>query len=275
MGKLRVLDLFSGIGGFSLGLERTGGFETVAFCEIEDFPRRILAKHWPGVPCYHDIRDLTADRLAADGIAIEAICGGFPCQDISVAGTKQGIRGNRSSLWFEYARLVGELRPSVIFVENSADLTDRGMDAVLGSLSEIGYDAEWFCIPAAAAGAPHLRDRAWILAYPACERCGKTRRDICGCTMRVARRRSFLADALRSRCEERDYSAIAGEAVRWSDTSDFSQGWVHWNAPEPAVQQLADGVSKGLGAIKAFGNAVIPQIPELLGRAYLTTETTQ
>jgi hypothetical protein len=97
--KLRVLDLFSGIGGFSLGLERTGGFETVAFCEIEPFPRRVLAKHWPKVPCYHDVRELTAARLAADGISVDVICGGFPCQDISLAGAGKGLAGDRSGLW--------------------------------------------------------------------------------------------------------------------------------------------------------------------------------
>lgn len=93
MRPFRVLDLFSGIGGFSLGLERTGGFKTVAFCEIEDFPRRVLAKHWPKVPIYDDVRTLTAARFAADGIAVDAVCGGFPCQDISWAGDGAGIRG--------------------------------------------------------------------------------------------------------------------------------------------------------------------------------------
>jgi DNA (cytosine-5)-methyltransferase 1 len=83
MKKLRVLDLFSGIGGFSLGLERTGGFETVALCEIEEYPRRVLQKHWPKVPIYHDVRELTADTLRRDGIAVDVICGGFPCQDLS------------------------------------------------------------------------------------------------------------------------------------------------------------------------------------------------
>ena len=112
MRKLRVLDLFSGIGGFSLGLERTGGFETVAFCEIEDFPRRVLAKHWPDVPCYRDVRELTGERLVADGIAgIDVITGGFPCQDISVSGRQAGISDEtRSGLWSEITRLAGELR---------------------------------------------------------------------------------------------------------------------------------------------------------------------
>lgn len=167
MEKLKVLDLFSGIGGFSLGLERTGGFDTVAFCEIEPFPRKVLAKHWPEVPIYDDVRTLTADRLTADGIAgIDVICGGFPCQDISTAGKGAGLAGERSGLWSEIARLVGELRPSYVIVENVSALLGRGLGTVLGDLAEVGYDAEWHCIPAAAVGAPHRRDRIWIVAYP-------------------------------------------------------------------------------------------------------------
>jgi DNA (cytosine-5)-methyltransferase 1 len=104
---LRLLDLFSGIGGFSLGLERSGAFETVAFCEIDPYCRRVLRKHWPDVRQYHDVRTLTADALQRDGIAVDAICGGFPCQDISYAGAGAGIEGKRSGLWGEYARLIG------------------------------------------------------------------------------------------------------------------------------------------------------------------------
>jgi hypothetical protein len=113
--KLRVLDLFSGIGGFSLGLERTGGFETVAFCEIEPFPRKVLAKHWPEVPCYEDVTKLTGDILARDGIAVDVITGGFPCQDISCAGKRAGIgEGTRSGLWSEIVRLISELSPRYV-----------------------------------------------------------------------------------------------------------------------------------------------------------------
>jgi DNA (cytosine-5)-methyltransferase 1 len=107
---LRVLDLFSGIGGFSLGLERTGGFETVAFCEIEPFCRKVLAKHWPNVRQYHDVRTLTADTLRRDGLAVDVICGGFPCQDISLAGKGAGLDGERSGLWSEYARTTTPIR---------------------------------------------------------------------------------------------------------------------------------------------------------------------
>ena len=148
---MRVLDLFSGIGGFSLGLERTGGFETVAFCEIEPFPRRVLAKHWPEVPQYDDVRTLTADVLARDGIAVDVITGGFPCQDISVAGKRAGLgEATRSGLWSEVVRLIGDLRPRYVIVENVANLLSgpsekRGgwFGRVLGDLAECGYDAEW------------------------------------------------------------------------------------------------------------------------------------
>jgi hypothetical protein len=161
----RVLSLFAGIGGFDLGLERTGGFCTVAFCEIDPFCQRVLAKHWPEVPCYHDVRELTAERLAADGIRPNAIVGGFPCQNISQAGASwgvdTGIEGDRSSLWFEYARIIGELQPQLVVVENVAALLDRGLGDVLGALAALGYDAEWHCIPASYVGALHQRDRVW------------------------------------------------------------------------------------------------------------------
>ena len=147
--KLKVLDLFSGIGGFSLGLERTGGFETVAFCEIEEFPRKVLAKHWPEVPRYHDVTKLTGDILKRDGISVDVITGGFPCQDISCAGKQAGIgEGTRSGLWSEIVRLIGELSPRYVIVENVAALLSgpseqRGgwFGRILGDLAESGYDA--------------------------------------------------------------------------------------------------------------------------------------
>ena len=168
---LKVLDLFSGIGGFSLGLERTGGFETVAFCEIEKFPQKVLAKHWPEVPIYEDVRNVTAKQLRSDGIIPNVITGGFPCQDISVAGNQKGMgEGTRSGLWSECARLVGEIRPRYAIFENVTALLSgdngRWFQRVLFDLSEVGYDAEWHCIPASELGANHHRDRVWIIAYP-------------------------------------------------------------------------------------------------------------
>jgi len=168
--NVRVLDTFSGIGGFSLGLERAG-FETVAFCEIEEFPRKVLKKHWPDVPIYEDVRTLTNERLKADGITgIEVVTGGFPCQDLSVAGNQKGIEAERSGLWSELARIIGDIRPRYAIVENVTALINgdngRWFGRVLGDLAEIGYDCEWHCIPASELGAHHHRDRVWIICYP-------------------------------------------------------------------------------------------------------------
>jgi DNA (cytosine-5)-methyltransferase 1 len=174
---MRLLDLFSGIGGFSLGLERAG-FRTVAFCEIEPYPRAVLAKHWPGVPIYEDVRTLSADTLRRDGVwPIDVIAGGFPCQDLSYAGKRAGIEGERSGLWSEFARLIGEVRPRFAIMENVPGLLSAGHGRVLGDLAALGYDAVWDCVPASAVGAPHRRDRVWIVAYAPSERRGEAGRD--------------------------------------------------------------------------------------------------
>ena len=164
---LNILDLFSGIGGVSLGFERAG-WQTVGFCEIEPSCQRVLAKHWPNTPIISDIRNLNA---ASAPNFVDVICGGFPCQDISVAGKKAGIMGSRSGLWKEYARLINEMKPRYAIIENVANLRSSGLVTVLKDLWQIGYDAEWHCIPAAALGAPHRRDRIWIIAYPDRKRC--------------------------------------------------------------------------------------------------------
>lgn len=166
---LRTLDLFSGIGGFSLGLERTGGFQTIAFCEIDPFCRKVLAKHWPTVPCFEDIKTLDKEELDKIG-RIDVICGGFPCQDISCAGKGVGIHAERSGLWWEMLRIVRLVRPRYMFAENVSALLIRGIDEVLGSLSEIGYDAEWQILRASNTGLPHERERVFIIAYPQGER---------------------------------------------------------------------------------------------------------
>jgi DNA (cytosine-5)-methyltransferase 1 len=235
---MRLLDLFSGIGGFSLGLERAG-FRTAAFCEIEPFCRAVLKKHWPDVPIYEDVRTLTASKLKADGISVDAICGGFPCQDISVAGNGAGIEGERSGLWREYARIIRELRPEIIIVENVSALLGRGLSRVLGDLAALGYDAEWHCIPASAVGLPHVRDRVWIVAYHREERGERQRPQTL----------SGLY-ALPWRENERG-------ATRWRERSDL-------HGPRLCVRR--NGLSEELAA---FGNAVVPQIPEAIGRAII------
>jgi DNA (cytosine-5)-methyltransferase 1 len=133
---LKVLDLFSGIGGFSLGLERTGGFETVAFCEIEDYPRRVLAKHWPNVPIYEDVKELTYERLETDGLGgIDIIVGGYPCQPFSTAGKRRGAEDDRH-LWPEVKRLMATVRPTWGVFENVAGHISMGLDEVLSDLAE-------------------------------------------------------------------------------------------------------------------------------------------
>ncbi|NLG06056.1 MAG: DNA cytosine methyltransferase [Clostridia bacterium] len=241
----RVLDLFSGIGGFSLGLERTGGFKTVAFCEIDPFCRRVLAKHWPEVPCYDDVRTLTAERLAADGIGVDVICGGFPCQDISSAGKGAGLAGERSGLWSEITRLIGEIRPSYVIVENVAALLFRGMGAVLGDLAGLRYDAEWRNIPASAIGAPHQRERVWIVAYP----------------HKGVRSPNVL---LRCKPDKDVYQGFKRVRALQRAGSNGHRPPCNFTRIRPD-----DGISPRLDEIAALGNAVVPQIPEMIGRAIL------
>lgn len=267
MQPLRLLDLFSGIGGFSLGLERSGAFKTVAFCEIEPFCRKVLAKHWPEVPCYHDVRELSAARLAADGIAVDAICGGFPCQDISVAGKGAGLAGERSGLWREYARLIGELRPNFVIVENVAALLGRGLADVLGDLATLGYDAEWHCIPASAVGAPHRRDRLWVIAHTHANgvRELQSERRKQDERRRIGDMGKNVSDTLRSRLERyRNSKSRIG-------TEHAAIGDPRWWSSEPSVGRMAYGISNRVDRLRGLGNAVVPQIPELIGRAIIAS----
>ncbi|MGO9172646.1 MAG: DNA cytosine methyltransferase [Rhodomicrobium sp.] len=241
--RLRLLDLFSGIGGFSLGLERSGGFETVAFCEIDPHCKAVLQDHWPKVPIYDDVRKLTAGTLRSDGIAVDAICGGFPCQDVSIANVKgRGLRGERSGLWFEYARLIGELRPRVVIVENVAELLNRGMGDVLGSLAAIGYDAEWRVLRGLDVGLPFIGERLWIVATPYRE--GRERR--------FEYLRSLGIEATPS--AERRHKAIRARHQLEADLHGL---------------RVDDGLSVAMERrrLQGLGNAVTPDTPEAIGRA--------
>lgn len=162
MTKLRVLDLFSGCGGMSLGLERTGGFSPVAFCEIDPYARRVLARHWPEVPCFDDVT--TAD-FASIG-PVDVVTAGFPCQDISFAGEGAGLAGWRSGLFWHVLRAVCVVGRPQLLLENVAALLHRGMGSVLGALAGIGYDAQWDCLQASDFGLPHKRSRIIITANP-------------------------------------------------------------------------------------------------------------
>ena len=243
----QLLDLFSGVGGFSLGLERSGYFNTVAFCEYDEYPSRVLNKHWPEVPNYGDIRELTAEKLHEAGIFPDAICGGFPCQNISTAaaatGNQTGIEGEKSGLWKEYARLIGELTPRVVIIENVSALLRQGLASLLQDLSALGYDAEWHCIPAAAVGSVQNRDRIWIVAYPSslrapglltAERVGKMRQ-----------RRTCSPENLLE-----VYDRHFGRSV--------------W--PQPLVRRGDGRVPHWVDRVKACGNSLDPRLAETIGR---------
>lgn len=318
-----LLDAFAGIGGMSAGLERTGGFKTVAFVENEPARHPILARHWPEVPCYDDIELLTAERLAADGIYVDAISAGFPCQDIgkglAVHGTRLGIEGERSGLYRHVVRLARTLRPRIIILENVSNLLSGPRErpgawfgAVLGDLASIGYDAWWDCIPASAVGAPHQRDRIWIVAYARGEQHegygDALRRAIAAELSRADTDADGQPDEQFTRGlpeaegahagRRRDRSGRLGEALphaagdgRLEDDLDVeSQArgrplagqLAGGNAPinrlwstEPDVGRVADGVPARVDRLHGLGNAVVPQIPEILGRAIIAAEAMQ
>jgi len=243
---LKVLDLFSGIGGFSLGLERTGGFETVAFCEIDKKCQLVLSKHWPKIPIFEDVKDLTCKSIQN----IDVIAGGFPCQDISIAGTRLGLKGSRSSLWYEFYRLIKEFKPKYAIIENVSALRSNGLLEIIKMLAEVGYDAEWHTIPAIAVGAPHKRERVWIVAFPS----GK-------------------------RLEVFKFFTINREAIgigeEWISRPTSKCGGLqvqnHWRF-EPNVGRMANGIPGRVDRLKQLGNSVVPQIIELIGCAILQRE---
>jgi DNA (cytosine-5)-methyltransferase 1 len=234
--------LFAGIGGFDLGFERAG-----MVCkwqvEINDYAQKVLAKHWPKVHREADIKTVGKHNLEY----VDVICGGFPCQDISYAGRGAGLDGERSGLFFEAIRVVRELQPRVVVLENVSALLTRGLDQVLGTLASLGYDAEWHCIPAAYVGAPHIRDRVFVLAY-----------------MRSVRRNSFckIFKKMSTSCFlSRD------EWIKESTDIHISDGSIcrTRRMPNANVFGVADGISNWVDRLKGLGNAVVPQVAELVG----------
>lgn len=334
---MRVLDLFSGIGGFSLGLERAG-MTTVAFCEIEEYPRRVLRKHWPEVPIFGDIRELTSDQVGP----VELICGGYPCQPFSTAG-KRGGQDDDRHLWPEMLRLVRECRPRWVIAENVAGHISMGLDDVLSDLEAEGYTCWPFVIPAVAVDAKHRRDRLWILAANSeCLRSTQQKREhqrpeiLSGCSQDKLVAGDDLADAGGRRCcgeesreiqqpgraeierpsqdlanpnSERGLQQERGKQNEWRRVSNGSEtladsdsdsaerikpcepnaekrtvsgrrqagscgnGDGRWPA-EPGVGRVANGVPNRAHRIRCLGNAVVPQIPEILGRAIMASEDT-
>jgi DNA (cytosine-5)-methyltransferase 1 len=260
---LRVLDLFSGIGGFSLGLERTGGFETIAFCEIDPFCRRVLRKHWPKVPIHDDVRKLTANDVGD----VDVICGGYPCQGESVAGKRLGKADDRW-LWPPYFRLIKELWPTWVIGENVAGHVTLGLDIVLSDLESIGYSWRPFVIPACAVDARHRRDRIWVVANRDGGQRFKPEDQIRAGGVTTDGRREAVANAERERgCGRDARRAYAEDAWQSPGRKEFR----FWDA-EPSVGRVANGVPHRVDRLRALGNAVVPQIPEIIGMAILQAE---
>ena len=230
--------LFAGIGGIDLGLERAG-MTCKWQVEIEPFAQRVLAKHWPDVRRWDDVRTWPQ----GDTEPVDLIAAGFPCQDISYAGKGAGLDGERSGLFFEVARIIGEMGPRYVLLENVSALLTRGLGDVLGALASFGYDAEWHCIPAAAVGAPHVRDRVFIIAYSNADG-----RDVPN------------SDSKRRRMRKTDRKD-ATHAWKPPSRKEFRQ----WGT-EPDVGRVANGISSRVDRLKGLGNAVVPQVAEYIGR---------
>ena len=234
MKQLTHGSLFAGIGGFDIGFERAG-IKTVWQVEIDPFCRKVLEKHWPNVQRFSDIRE------CRELPAVDVVSGGFPCQDISTAGAGRGLDGERSGLWREYHRIIGQLRPQFAVVENVAELLNRGMGIVLGSLADIGYDAEWEMLPACAFGAPHIRERVWIVAYP------NANSERCVFRAMPAEKGGGKGDKPLHRI-----ARLATDAWR--------------NNSEPGMAGMVDGIPDYVDRYAHLGNAVVPQIAEWIGR---------
>jgi DNA (cytosine-5)-methyltransferase 1 len=225
--------LFAGIGGFDLGFERAG-MTCKWQVEIDDYASRVLAKHWPNVHRERDIRECGAHNLQP----VDVICGGFPCQDISYAGLGAGLDGERSGLFFEAIRVVRELQPRVVVLENVAALLTRGLDRVLGALAEIGYDAEWHCIPAAIFGAHFRRDRIFVIASRSIP--GRVRSQ----RIRPDKNRAW---------SEQQFARLVEHELRVC-------------VPAGKNKRVSDGVPARMDRLRGLGNAVVPQVAEWIGQ---------
>ena len=274
----KLLDLFSGLGGFSLGLERTGYFKTVAFCDNDKYSKLIINKHWKGKKVYEDVREITKQRLKADGIELpDIITGGFPCQPFSIAGKQKGTSDDRH-LWPEMFRIIKELTPRWIIGENVKGLVNLQdgvvFETVCSDLEGEGYEVRAFNIPAAGVGAPHRRERIWIVANSRrALRQGTELRE----TNEDEVREGYADQHQRSSSPSKSDVANASAGRRAPQEGEIQtrgngtkhQGW--WST-EPNVGRVAHGVSGRVYRLKGLGNSIVPQIAEEIGRAIIEAE---
>lgn len=274
---MKLLDTFAGIGGFSYAAERlVGGFETTQFIEINPYCQKILNKHWSHVPIHDDITTFTAKSGEFD-----IITGGFPCQDISVAGLQKGItKETRSGLFYELIRVIRMVRPKYVVLENVAAILNRGLDIVLRELSEAGYDAEWAVISASSLGACHRRSRWWLVAYPNSIRWGgrsserrstqerqllqrksegrKMGSETERCSINTSNPNSERLQGLRGEyelqesCKERTFT--------WSNSGiTLNPNWKGYKS-KPTLCRGDDGLSNRVDRLKALGNSIVPAV---------------
>lgn len=253
---ITVGSLFAGIGGIELGLERAQHeryeFKTAWQVECDPYAQKVLVRHWPDCGRWDDVR--TFPPSPAENWRVDLVCGGFPCQDISVAGRRSGLSGRRSGLFFDSVRIARLLRPQFIILENVARLLVGSMGTVLSALAEIGYHAEWECLPAAAFGADHQRDRVFLLAYP------------------VQEQRQFFRSR-ESPSEKGQLWKISNpwrkERHQWIGESKRLRADSLRRAAESGILGMVDGLPAQLDRLGCLGNAVVPQVAQWIGERIL------
>ena len=270
---ITIGSLFSGIGGFELGIERgIPGSTTIWQVEQDPFCRSILKKHWPGAQLHEDVRTVGKHNL----VSVDVLCGGFPCQNISIAGKREGINeGEKSSLWWEFRRIIGELRPRIVVIENVSAITfsDGGGWDLLGSLAQIGYDAEWIDLRASDFGAPHRRERIFFVAYPdtsikhglpidakapgAPGIVGDVADPAITCSEKHTGRVVSLETEIGSKCRSRQNGGVHRE--------NYWEGF----PVEPPFCLRDDGVPNRVARLRALGNSIVPQCSEWIGMRIL------
>ena len=250
---MNVGSLFSGIGGIELGFEREG-FHTLWFIEKDRYAQGVIRKHWRDAIIYDDITEVDFRTLPK----VDVLTGGFPCQDISIAGKGAGIQGKRSSLWKYYKEAIRVLRPKYAFIENVSRLLNNGFETVLGDLSEVGYDAEWHCLPATIVGCPFKGERVYIIA-----------------TTRSNTNGLFI---------DREYEVYYNK--EWESTKNI-KSWSEWKCwlvqacetmdgavSKTDFHRVDDGFSEDVDRIRCLGNAVVPQVAQLFAKAIKEREKT-
>lgn len=245
---IRIGSLFAGIGGFELGIEQAiPNAHTIWQVEQNTFCQSILRKHWPNATIYDDVRTVGAHNLQP----VDIIIGGYPCQSTSLAGNMRGLQDeNKSGLWWHMHRIIGDLRPRIVIIENVANAIAVGGPEVVGSLANIGYNCEWSIISAKQFGAPHLRKRWFCVAY----------------TNGIGLEENGIGIGLQPQ-----YATIIG-------TGATQTYWQRTAAPKPTICAMDDGISRGLDRatrrlhkeqLKALGNAIVPQCSEYIGQLVL------